>query len=243
MYKTKCVVCETALKGHFLTLVNDSTPLSLSKEAIENFGITNLAFECGHEDCKTAVCYQCLDKMERRKEGKFLSKREHLLCPQCQEPFGEGGARFLLEGRFPANVSTVRVGVRVRGILSDRDKWVFQRAAKDSMVITSDLMLPTSVCSLCLSDAELRMIRVPGPDTSLSGKNSKLHKFSLCEGCCSILAHPAIEFPGIPYVIPLQPLTSFGTVSNIAIGAAFTNPDYMDLVRQMNSYLNWQKKA
>ena len=70
MYKTKFIVCGTAIEGHFLTL-NDSTPLSLAQAAIENFDITNLAFECGHKDFKTAVCYQCLEKLERRKEGRF----------------------------------------------------------------------------------------------------------------------------------------------------------------------------
>jgi hypothetical protein len=238
MYENICVVCKTAIKGHYLTLIDNSTPLSLSQADIDSFGVTNLAFECGNEGCETAVCYRCLAKLERIKKGGFLSKREHLICPKCQEPFGEGGAHFLVDGRFPDNVNTVRVGVRVSGILSDREKWVFQWGAEDGMVLAHNLKIPTSVCSVCLSDAELNTIRVPDPNTTLGAQHAESRKFPLCKSCYSILAHPSVKFPGTPYIFPLHQSTPLDKAGS---GVAFVNPDYMDLVKQMNSHLNWQK--
>ncbi|MFH1446225.1 MAG: hypothetical protein ABIG43_02295 [Chloroflexota bacterium] len=230
MYKVKCAVCSTALEGRFLTLKQDSTPISISQADLENFGVTNLAFECGHEDCKAAVCHRCTAELERQKLGGFLFKREYLICPKCGKPF-EVGTHFLLEGWLPPEVDTVRYEVRKRN-------WVFQMRYKIPMLPATDLTIPTLACCVCMSENVYQVIRMSHRQISPTNLQYTLqYTLPLCKGCHSILTHPSIESPGLPYQIDhTNPGQAWGAMS-----IAFVNPAFMDLVKIVNSYLFPQK--
>jgi len=232
MYKVKCAVCGTALEGNFLTLKQHSTPISISQADLENFGVTNLAFECGHEDCKAAVCHRCTAKLERQKLGGFLSKREYLICPKCGKPF-EAGTHFLLEGWLPPEV-----GTDCSNFHSPHWHWVFHRRYKIPMLPATDLTIPTLTCCVCMSESVFHVMRFSHKQISPTNLQYTLqYTLPLCKGCHSILTHPSIESPGLPYQINFtNPGQSWGGMS-----LGFVNSDFMDLVKIVNSYLFPQK--
>ena len=233
MFKMKCTVCGTALEGRFLTLKQESNPLSFSEEDVDNFGATNLAFLCGREDCETVVCHRCTAKLEREKAGGFLSKREHLMCPGCETWFGEGGTDLMLEGWFPAEVHMVETEL-------GGHHWVFQMRYKEGPLPAGDLTIPTSICCVCTSETVHQVMRVerrlPNP-LDLNQQYALQHTIPLCKSCYSVLTHPSIESPGFPYEISLtHPGEAWG-----AMDFRCANPTFMQLVKEMNPFLfDWR---
>lgn len=217
MKKEKCSLCKTSLEARRLTLTPDANPLSLTAESIESFECTNVAFACGQEGCRAIVCHECIDKLERRKEGRLFSKREHLICPKCGEVFGEGGADFLIEGRLPPEV-------RINSVRTESDKFRAILWLDDGpMAIGTDVAIPTSHCCLCMSTSVFRVLQNPPR--------------ALCKGCFSLLTHPAISPLGWPYAISAQ---SLGPVAG-AMRFRYANLAFMDLIKAANPHTSWHK--
>ena len=233
----KCAVCGKKIDescGGWLTLKAGCTPLSLSAEAIDNFGIKNLSFYCGNKGCEALVCYQCISNLERQIERKFLSKRDHLICPKCgkifgEESFGEGGATLLLEGWKPQKVHMT--SKKFYGS-SPHTYYVFA-LHNEFKFFGQGLTIPTSRCCVCMSEDVHQVRHLSIKQRSDFGEYTMPYKIPLCKMCFTILTHPAIESPGIPYKIwPHNPRSSTGLID-----IKFANPDFMDFVKLQNPFL------
>lgn len=220
-HKQKCVVCGKTFKGATLSIKQGSTPLSFSQANLYDSEVTILSFECGHLDCEAAVCYQCIPKLEQHKEGGFIFKRKHLTCPECANSFGEGGTDFLLKGWLP-DVPMLKSPYGNR-------PYVFQMINKIRFYYM-DLAIPTYRCCLCMSESVDHVLQMPHrflDPNDLHKEYISQHTFKLCTRCYSVLRHPSIESPGLPYIIQIDQ-------NGVLMTFTCANHAFMDLVKALN---------
>lgn len=234
--QVECAICGIVLEGIFLTLTSKSTFASFSQAALESFDITNLAFECGHEGCSTTVCHQCTTKLKREKYRRFLIKREYPVCPVCGEHFGVGGARLLVAGRFPPELSTrmgefePKAGKMVFNY--EREvKFGYARGGNVGFLSTTRAMvgkviLPM-VCSLCTNEPAENIQKTETKDIGW-GQSITKYEYPLCKACHALLAHRAVEDPGHPY-FPSFIFDASGQPS-IVQSMKFANSTYGEMV-------------
>jgi hypothetical protein len=231
----ECTICGIVLEGVFLTLNIKSTFSSFSQDDLESFNITNLAFECGHEGCSTTVCHQCTAKLKREKYRRVLIKREYPVCPVCGGHFGVGGARLLVAGRFPLEISTIigeywpNVGKMVFNYVREV-KFGYARGDDDIFSTTRAMIgkvfLP-SVCSLCMNEPADNIQRMEIEERGRVRFTTK-YEYPICKACHALLAHKAIEHPGHPY-FPISIFDASGQQAALR-SMKFVNSTYGDMV-------------
>jgi hypothetical protein len=240
--QVECSKCGIILEGVFFTLTSKSSLASFSQADLESFDITNLAFECCHEDCSVIVCHQCTSKLKREKYRKFLIKREYPICPGCGEQFVVGGSRVLISGRFPPEVSTRRpeyspkVGkmgfayVREVKFTGYRGGMGWEESRKHWRAQQGRVFLPR-FCSLCMNESAETIQRTKTERPYPGFRRTTTYKYPICKACLALIEHQAIEHPGHPYFANTDGL---GTLFSMV----FANPVYGDMVGEFEDVIS-----